>query len=74
MQVLLYRHAKTGAQLISVSNSDENKTFGVTFRTPVANSKVGGMRSGRGAGMEPPAGGDGAGRGAPRTSRRGGIN
>lgn len=41
LQVLLYKHAKTGAQLISVQNSDENKTFGVTFRTPVANSKVG---------------------------------
>lgn len=38
-QVLLYRHKKTGAQLISVINNDENKTFGVTFRTPVANSK-----------------------------------
>ncbi|KAL4856502.1 Presequence protease 1 [Chlorella vulgaris] len=37
--VLLYRHDKTGAQLMSVVNSDENKTFGVTFRTPVANSK-----------------------------------
>mgnify|MGYP001050392237 CR=1 FL=1 len=29
----------TGAQLMSVINNDENKTFGVTFRTPVANSK-----------------------------------
>ncbi|GAB4815027.1 hypothetical protein N2152v2_002073 [Parachlorella kessleri] len=38
-QALLYRHKKTGAQLMSVINSDENKTFGVTFRTPVANSK-----------------------------------
>eukprot|EP00887_Chlorella_sp_A99_P003900 scaffold11.g3900.t1 len=37
--VLLYRHAKTGAQVISVLNSDENKTFGATFRTPVADSK-----------------------------------
>lgn len=36
---LLYRHKKTGAQLMSVLNADENKTFGVTFRTPVANSK-----------------------------------
>ena len=31
-QVLLYRHEKTGAQLMNVINSDENKTFGVTFR------------------------------------------
>ena len=31
-KVLLYRHEKTGAQLMSVINSDENKTFGVTFR------------------------------------------
>jgi len=38
-QVLMYRHDKTGAQVMSTINSDENKTFGVTFRTPVANSK-----------------------------------
>lgn len=31
-QVVLYKHDKTGAQLMSVVNSDENKTFGVTFR------------------------------------------
>lgn len=31
-QVLMYKHDKTGAQLMSVVNSDENKTFGVTFR------------------------------------------
>jgi len=29
-----YRHAKTGAQLLSLTNEDENKVFGVTFRTP----------------------------------------
>lgn len=28
----------TGAEVISVLNSDENKTFGVVFRTPVDNS------------------------------------
>ena len=28
----MYKHDKTGAQLMSVVNSDENKTFGVTFR------------------------------------------
>lgn len=38
-QVLMYRHDKTGAQIMSAINTDENKTFGVTFRTPVANSK-----------------------------------
>ncbi|MEW5297561.1 MAG: hypothetical protein WDW36_000765 [Sanguina aurantia] len=37
-EVLFYRHQKTGAELISVLNSDENKTFGVVFRTPVDNS------------------------------------
>jgi len=36
--VLLYKHKKTGAELISVLNGDENKTFGVVFRTPVDNS------------------------------------
>ena len=29
---------RAGAELISVLNSDENKTFGVVFRTPVDNS------------------------------------
>jgi presequence protease len=28
-----YRHAKTGAELLSLVNDDDNKTFGVTFRT-----------------------------------------
>ncbi|KAF8058036.1 PREP1 [Scenedesmus sp. PABB004] len=37
-QVLLYRHKKTGAELISVVNADENKTFGAVFRTPVSDS------------------------------------
>jgi Zn-dependent M16 (insulinase) family peptidase len=36
---LLYRHTRTGAQLMSVICSDENKTFGATFRTPVGDSK-----------------------------------
>ena len=36
---LLYRHDKTGAQLMSLVNDDENKTFGATLRTPVADSK-----------------------------------
>ena len=38
-QVLLYRHDKTGAQVMSAINDDENKTFGATFRTPVGDSK-----------------------------------
>ena len=35
---VLYRHQATGAELMSVHNSDENKTFGAVFRTPVENS------------------------------------
>jgi len=34
----LCRHAKTGAQLLSIINSDENKVFGATFRTPPSDS------------------------------------
>lgn len=30
----LYLHDKTGARLLSVLNADENKVFGITFRTP----------------------------------------
>lgn len=30
----LYRHVKTGARLLSLENDDENKVFGVSFRTP----------------------------------------
>ncbi|MEM7346160.1 MAG: insulinase family protein [Chloroflexota bacterium] len=37
-QAQLFRHAKTGAELLSLQNDDENKVFGVTFRTPAANS------------------------------------
>jgi Zn-dependent M16 (insulinase) family peptidase len=37
-KALLYRHAKTGAQLLSLVNDDENKVFGITFRTPPKNS------------------------------------
>jgi Zn-dependent M16 (insulinase) family peptidase len=36
----LYRHAKTGAELLSIVNGDENKVFGVTFRT-VPNDSTG---------------------------------
>ena len=34
----LWRHVVTGAELLSVSNNDENKCFGVTFRTPPGDS------------------------------------
>jgi Zn-dependent M16 (insulinase) family peptidase len=36
--VRLYTHDKTGARLLSVLSEDENKVFGVTFRTPPATS------------------------------------
>ncbi|PKA56112.1 Presequence protease 1, chloroplastic/mitochondrial [Apostasia shenzhenica] len=34
----LYKHKKTGAEVISVSNDDENKVFGIVFRTPPKDS------------------------------------
>jgi hypothetical protein len=34
----LYRHVRTGAQLLSLINQDENKVFGITFRTPPEDS------------------------------------
>ena len=36
--VKIYKHLKTGAELVSVINSDENKVFGITFRTPPSDS------------------------------------
>ncbi|NUO81759.1 insulinase family protein [candidate division KSB1 bacterium] len=33
-QAKLYRHKQTGAELLSLTNDDENKVFGITFRTP----------------------------------------
>jgi Zn-dependent M16 (insulinase) family peptidase len=33
-----YRHGRTGAELLSLTNSDENKVFGVSFATPPSNS------------------------------------
>jgi len=33
-----WRHEATGAELLSVLNSDENKCFGVSFRTPPSDS------------------------------------
>ncbi len=34
----LWRHQQTGAELLSLENDDENKVFGVSFRTPPADS------------------------------------
>jgi len=38
IRALLYRHAKTGAELLSLVADDENKAFNITFRTPSFNS------------------------------------
>jgi Zn-dependent M16 (insulinase) family peptidase len=38
LRTMLYRHQKTGAELLSVIADDENKVFGVSFRTPPADS------------------------------------
>lgn len=35
----LWRHTKTGAGLLSITNKDENKCFGVAFRTPPKDSR-----------------------------------
>jgi Zn-dependent M16 (insulinase) family peptidase len=37
-EAALFRHVKTGAELLSLSNDDENKVFGITFRTPASDS------------------------------------
>jgi len=37
-QAKLFRHVKTGAQLLALENDDENKAFGITFRTPPKDS------------------------------------
>lgn len=37
-RALYYIHRKTGARLLSMVNDDENKVFGITFRTPTADS------------------------------------
>jgi len=36
--VRLYRHKKTGAEILSFVNDDENKVFGITFKTPPEDS------------------------------------
>lgn len=38
-RALLLRHEKTGAEVMSVHNDDENKTFGIAFRTPPQDNK-----------------------------------
>ncbi len=35
---VIYEHEKTGGRVLSVINADENKTFGISFRTPPADS------------------------------------
>ncbi|KAI8532831.1 hypothetical protein RHMOL_Rhmol11G0245100 [Rhododendron molle] len=37
-RAVLYKHKKTGAEIMSVSNNDENKVFGIVFRTPPKDS------------------------------------
>ncbi|KAG5625093.1 hypothetical protein H5410_010311 [Solanum commersonii] len=37
-KAVLYKHKKTGSEVMSVSNDDENKVFGVVFRTPPKDS------------------------------------
>ncbi|CAH9116055.1 unnamed protein product [Cuscuta epithymum] len=37
-KAVLYKHKKTGAEIMSVSNDDENKVFGIVFRTPPKDS------------------------------------
>jgi len=34
----LFRHVASGAELLSLENDDENKVFGITFRTPPSDS------------------------------------
>ncbi|MDD3311657.1 insulinase family protein [Pseudodesulfovibrio sp.] len=34
----VYRHDKTGARVLSIVNEDENKVFGISFRTPPEDS------------------------------------
>ncbi len=34
----IYRHTPTGAEILSMENDDENKCFGITFRTPPSDS------------------------------------
>ena len=37
-QASIYRHIPTGAEILSMKNDDENKCFGISFRTPPSDS------------------------------------
>nr|GME11021.1 presequence protease 1, chloroplastic/mitochondrial-like [Ipomoea batatas] len=37
-KAILYKHKKTGAEIMSVCNDDENKVFGIVLRTPPKDS------------------------------------
>ncbi len=37
-QAKVYRHIPTGAEILSMENDDENKCFGIAFRTPPSDS------------------------------------
>ncbi len=37
-QAKIYRHIPTGAEIVSMENNDENKCFGIAFRTPPSDS------------------------------------
>ncbi len=37
-QAKIYRHIPTGAEILSMENNDENKCFGIAFRTPPSDS------------------------------------
>jgi len=38
VRATLYKHTKSGAEVLSVQAADENKVFGITFRTPPKDS------------------------------------
>lgn len=38
LKLATYRHMKSGAEVISVQADDDNKVFGISFRTPVSDS------------------------------------
>lgn len=38
VRALTYEHVKSGAQVISMMAPDDNKVFGITFRTPPGDS------------------------------------
>merc|ERR1719326_1177879 len=38
MNFTIYKHIHTGAEVISVQSDDDNKVFGITFRTPASDS------------------------------------